>query len=109
VCGCDGKTYGNACNAHELGLDLSAQASCPAPAGTFACGPLFCNLETEICRKTTSFGGPVPVSEFACVGAPAGCATGCGCKLCPECPANKLCTESCSSDAIGGRTLSCNQ
>lgn len=109
ACGCNGSTYPSACAVHQSGIDVSATASCAPPGGSFACGPLFCKVTTEICRKTTVFGGVVPLDDYACIPAPAGCATGCGCSLCPTCPQGKLCTESCSKDSSGGRVLSCNQ
>ncbi len=40
VCGCDGATYGNACNAHAAGVSVAAQGECePAPSGEI-CGGL---------------------------------------------------------------------
>lgn len=109
VCGCDGTTHPNACDARKQGVDLSKDLSCQKPIGTFDCGPLFCNVSAELCKKTTVFGGSVPLEDYACIPAPPGCATGCGCKLCAACPPGKLCNETCSKDASGGRTLSCNQ
>jgi hypothetical protein len=58
VCGCDGKTYGNECEAHAAGIDVTRKGRCegdePAPGkmcggiAGIACGAgEFCNLEVE--------------------------------------------------------------
>jgi hypothetical protein len=31
VCGCDGKTYDNACVANAAGVTIKSQGDCPAP------------------------------------------------------------------------------
>ena len=36
VCGCNGRTYGNACQAAVAGTSVQAQGACPEPAGSDA-------------------------------------------------------------------------
>jgi hypothetical protein len=33
VCGCDGKTYSNACGADAAGVSIQAAGECPKPQG----------------------------------------------------------------------------
>jgi hypothetical protein len=46
VCACDGKTYGNACEAQRAGQDESIRMDCPAmDEGAVPCGSHFCYAE----------------------------------------------------------------
>jgi hypothetical protein len=104
VCGCDGQTHASACAASLAGVDVSASGACAAPAGTFPCGPLFCQISGEVCRKV-----PSSPPAYACVTAPPGCPTGCNCDLCPTCP-TKMCADVCTQDpSTGGAILTCEQ
>jgi hypothetical protein len=51
VCGCDGKTYGNACSASGAGVSVASQGACttttPPPQGDQSCG----GLRGVACRK----------------------------------------------------------
>ena len=105
VCGCNGVTYPSLCEAELAGQHATKSLSCPTPAGTFRCGPLFCGLGGEICRRTVDLVGGGP-DAYACVGLPPGCPSGCGCGLCEPCP-GQTCGEACSSDGSGGLVLTC--
>jgi hypothetical protein len=80
VCGCDGKTFTNACEARRAGVTVDFEGSCGESAG---CGGVFekgCS-EGEICL----IGGQTcdPAAEGKCVSAPETCsdefAPVCGC------------------------------
>lgn len=56
VCGCDGKTYGNACDAHSHGVSVAATGECSAEPSDEICGGLlglacgadeFCNYPLD--------------------------------------------------------------
>jgi len=40
VCGCDGKTYNNACEAQRLGVSVATSGECKPPVGEKVCGGL---------------------------------------------------------------------
>ena len=108
ACGCDGTTYPSACAAAQGGVDVSTNQSCTPPPGTFACGPLFCATQGGICEEIRDLSNSVTPS-WSCVAPPAGCTTGCGCNLCPQCPPGRTCKEVCSQVSGGGNVLSCNE
>jgi hypothetical protein len=107
VCGCDGMTYPSTCAASAAGVDIAVNGSCGAPIGTFACGPLFCSVAGEVCKKTQNFVQAIGGISYACIPSTPACPTGCGCGACLPCPAGLTCHEACSQDASGGRLLTC--
>jgi von Willebrand factor type A domain len=114
VCGCDGTTYGSACQANVAGIDISSTKECTPPPGTFKCGPRFCQKNSEICRKTSVLANAIGPDTYACVPQSAGCPAGCNldpansCSLCDACPPGRKCSFTCGTDGSGGRTLTCN-
>jgi Mg-chelatase subunit ChlD len=110
ACGCDGQVYANGCAAASAGVDVAANGTCATPAGDFACGPIFCRVADQICQKVDDFSQAVAPDSYTCIAAPPACPTGCGCHLCPTCPAGKTCSEVCGQDsATGAPELTCNQ
>jgi hypothetical protein len=113
ACGCDGRVYGNTCLASLAGTDLSLAAPCSPPNGTFRCGPYFCNVGSEVCRKTTTFATSLAPDSYACVQQTAACAPGCinggpnACSLCEACPAGRKCGFTCTTSVSGARDLTC--
>ena len=72
ACGCDGKVYGNACNAYAAGVDIS-NAGCPSPdPGLFSCGSGFCDKATQYCQKIGSDVGSIP-DDYMCQPIPPVC------------------------------------
>lgn len=55
VCGCDGRTYANSCDAYHAGTTVGPVDKCAAPAGHFPCGSEFCNPRTQYCQRTSVF------------------------------------------------------
>lgn len=58
VCGCDGKTYGNACEANAAGASIDHDGECAVPAGGESCGsrglPFECANPGEVCIRPES-------------------------------------------------------
>ncbi len=101
VCACDGTVYTNACLAASAGSDVNANGGCPAPDGTFACGPTYCMQGSEICQKTE--GGAVGSQpSYVCLAAPFNCFPA----TC-SCLTNQACGHVCSADANGDVTVTC--
>jgi hypothetical protein len=71
VCGCDGKTYGNACTAHAAGISIASKGECAGvvpPVGGKACGGLL--------------GGQCAAGEFCDFSADANCGAADGPGVC---------------------------
>lgn len=52
VCGCDGKSYGNSCEAAAAGIELDRSNACPPPNGMIRCGTTYCSTVSTYCRHT---------------------------------------------------------
>lgn len=103
TCGCDGKIYGNPCDANAHGVDVSNLGGCTPPGGMFSCGAHFCSLQKDYCQRDQS--DVVGVADvFTCVPLPAACAMSQDC----SCLAKEPCYGSCSKDALGGLTVVCS-
>jgi hypothetical protein len=100
TCACDGKIYGNQCDAFRAGFDVNAHGTCNLPAGSFACGTTQCTIATQYCRRQPHTKG---ADTFSCVALPAGCAgnQGCGCLQAQPCG------NLCAGTAAAGMTLTC--
>ncbi|MEZ4266244.1 MAG: Kazal-type serine protease inhibitor domain-containing protein, partial [Myxococcota bacterium] len=80
VCGCDGVTYGNSCEAAAKGATVAAKGECTATCGGFIgeeCGGEgeFCNWPAGLCNAADIQGTCEPVPEFC----PENYAPVCGC------------------------------
>lgn len=101
VCGCDGKLYPNACEAHSAGTDLNANGSCPEGADHFACGYLQCDLTTQYCVHDTKAASAD--QAYVCAALPQACGTTAAC----GCLAGVQCGTDCTGDGTHGLTVTC--
>lgn len=81
VCGCDDKTYGNACAAHAAGVSVASQGECDTQR------VVSCDPRAVLCRRAPPKcpAGQVPSVEGSCYG---DCVPveQCGCREAEECP-----------------------
>lgn len=102
TCGCDGIVYGSPCDANQAGVDISDVGGCAAPRGTFRCGHLFCDLETQFCARFGNDIGGEP-DGFSCSELPQTCGANPSC----DCLAGVTCGENCTGSAAGGFEVTC--
>ena len=60
VCGCDGKTYGNACGADSAGVAIKSKGACAKPPA-----PGCCNVDKDCNAEQVCFAGPF--NAFKCM------------------------------------------
>jgi hypothetical protein len=101
TCGCNGTNYDNACMAQSQGVDVSNTGGCAAPAGTFACGSIYCAAGVDYCLRTTSDTGGA--DSYSCAPLPAGCGASPSC----ACLAAEPCGTLCEAGADGKITVTC--
>jgi hypothetical protein len=102
VCGCDGKTHENACEAKARGTSIDKVGAC---GSTFACGPagngLECNAKTSYCKIDNTVGVQ---PGYSCEPLPTGCVTmggkipACDCFPPPPPCASPACFQSCKAN-----------
>lgn len=101
TCACDGKVYGNPCDAASAGQDVSNLAQCMAPTpDMFGCGHGFCTAAKEYCSTTLSDVPGVP-DFFSCVPLPADCGASPSCACLPD-PCGAPIAGTCAQDPNGG-------
>jgi hypothetical protein len=102
ACGCDGKVYGNDCEANLAGVDINDDGGCQAPsAGVFACGAHFCQKGSAYCLVKGS-DTPLFPTSYTCTPLPASCGTTPSCACLSGAPCSK-----CTATADGGLQVSC--
>lgn len=103
VCGCDGQSHGNPCDAAAAGFDVNANGGCPVAGGRFECGFRQCDIANTYCQRAGSDIGGEP-DGFTCIGLPV-------CAGPPSCAclqgANEPCATSCSGQGATGLTVVC--
>ena len=106
MCGCNNKHFPNACLAAAEGIDVDGNTACSPLIGKFPCGGYYCDVGSEVCRKTTVLGDPIP-DTYECIAIPSGCGNGCSCELCDVCPPNGPCGTCGPDGPEGGVYLQC--
>lgn len=101
VCGCDGVTHSNGCEANTAGSDVNRLGSCTPPAESFACGFRFCP-SFQYCRVIIDDTGMPPAYE--CDDFPSPCDG--GGRDC-TCVADVACGDMCEADEDGNVTVTC--
>jgi hypothetical protein len=96
-------TYGNECEVHAAGRDLSVAGGCPPPQGYFACGPRFCQHDREYCQIVISGPSGTPPG-YGCNALPPTCG---GVPSCP-CIQFSTCSTGCTESSAGDVTVTCN-
>lgn len=87
VCGCDGKTYGNACSAATAKMSVARTGECttkpPAGGQLFACGKTLCDAATSYCQRQYN-DTPPPDEWDSCLPLPASCMATSDCNCFPK-------------------------
>jgi hypothetical protein len=112
VCGCDGRTHGNPCEANRAGTSALHDGECLRACGTRGTDPCptftYCDFEPASCGAADEAGVCRPTPWECPIGAP--CLQICGCdrrRYCNSCEAARLGVdvapeEFCSGSADGG-------
>lgn len=102
VCGCDEKTYSNACAAHTAGISIKAKGACPTP-------PKGCAYEGKDYKDGESFPDKDGCNTCSCSDAKIACTQKacvqtCGSRGLPACPTGSYCKfdATCGATDKGG-------